>query len=253
VAVYHADDIYDPAIVECEVDFLQRYPDAGAVFCLDTFIDAHGVEYGRLQIPPELRTERPLAYAVVLNALLTYKNRFLVGPTSMVRASVYRAVGPYRDEEFSIASDLEMWARISSQYPIGIILKHLHRYRHGHGNVTQNYFHLRTETEMYFTILDAHLADGGRALVTSRALAAHEAHRSEDRLMLAINQYIRGDLPQSRHHLQQVRLRGLLGSDKIERWRLLLLLFAMRLLTHLPRITHVADIFYLRWHRPRKT
>src|SRR5262249_46829811 len=54
IAVYHGDDIYDRRIVEREVAFLESHPQAGAVFCLDVFVDAEGHEYGRLQIPPEL-------------------------------------------------------------------------------------------------------------------------------------------------------------------------------------------------------
>jgi glycosyltransferase involved in cell wall biosynthesis len=42
VAIYHADDVYHPTIVEREVDFLLRYPEVGAVFCADVFVNAEG-------------------------------------------------------------------------------------------------------------------------------------------------------------------------------------------------------------------
>src|SRR5262245_46403552 len=45
IAVYHADDVYRPEIVEREAEFLERHPEAGAVFCLDAWIDAEGREY----------------------------------------------------------------------------------------------------------------------------------------------------------------------------------------------------------------
>ena len=251
IGVYHADDIYEPTIVEREVEFLQRHPEAGAVFCLDTFIDATGTEYGRLSIPPELRAGKPIPYPVILNALLTYKNRFLVGPTSMVPATVYQALGAYRGEEFRIASDLEMWARIAKHYPIGIVMEHLHRYRHGHGNLSQNYYRLRHETEIHFRILDEHLRDGGLALVTPQSLAAHEAHRAEDRLMVAINEYIRGHRLAAQGLLRETRMSKLLASTQVQGWRLALLLFVMRLLSRLPQISIVADMLYQRWHGPR--
>lgn len=252
ICVYHADDIYDPTIVEREVDFLRRHPEAGAVFCLDKFIDAAGREYGRLSVPPELCTGKPLPYNVILNALLTYKNRFLVGPTSMVRSAVYRALGTYRGDEFHIASDLEMWARIAKSYALGILTEHLHSYRHGHGNLTQNYYRLRNETEIHFRILDGHLYDGGRALATPRALADHEAHRAEDRLMVAINEYIRDNRSRARHLLGGVRLSHLLGSTQVQVLRLSILLMCMHLLTRLPRIAFVANLFYRRWHGTQK-
>ena len=93
IATYHADDIYLPTIVEAQVAYFERHPEVGAVFCSDIFVDAEGREYGRLVLPPEVRGERPLDYRTVLNTLLTYKNRFLVCPTAMVRASVHRDVG----------------------------------------------------------------------------------------------------------------------------------------------------------------
>lgn len=249
IAVYHADDIYAPTIVEREVAYLETHPEAGAVFCLDIFVNAEGQEYGRLRLPPELETDQPLSYAVIINGLLTHKNRFLVGPTSMVRASVYRELGPYRGDEYRIAADLEMWARIAKHHPLGIVHEYLHQYRHGHGNLSQNYYHLRTETEIHFRILDQHLASGAHALATPAALAAHEAHRAEDRLMVAINCYIRDDREKCRQFLRTVRLRRLLGSRQVQRARLFVLYLTLQMLVRLPRLSFVADAFYRRWHR----
>ena len=46
IAVYHADDVYEPSIVQKEVEFFENHPEVGAVFCQDIFIDAEGNEYG---------------------------------------------------------------------------------------------------------------------------------------------------------------------------------------------------------------
>lgn len=247
IAVFHADDVYLPSIVEREVAFLQRHRDTGAVFCLDIFIDALGREYGKLSIPAEVRGGCPLEYHVILNALLKYKNVFLVGPSAMVRAAVYRDVGVYRGEEFRIASDLEMWARIARKYPIGILEEHLFRYRHGHGNSTQGYYHLRTEPERYFRIMDLHLEEGARSLATAEALAGFEAHRAEDRLMLAVNHYIRDERAQSRAILGDVRAKRIMASRRIQRGRMLILLALLEILVRLPRIPLFANQFYRHW------
>jgi len=248
VAIYHADDVYLPTIVEREVGFLGHYPEAGAVFCADIFIDAAGREYGRLALPPEVRGGRPLDYAVILDALLRHKNRFLRCPSSMVRAAVYREVGPYHDREFHIAADLEMWVRIARRYPVGVLEEHLFRYRHFHDNATQQYYHLRTVEELHYRIMDECLAAGGRALVVSGALAAHEAHRAEDRLMLAVNHYILGQAERARAVMEATGLRRLLGSAHVRRGRLAALWLAMQALVRLPRVELIADLFYRRWH-----
>jgi glycosyltransferase involved in cell wall biosynthesis len=248
IAVYHADDVYHPDIVEREVAFLQRYPEAGAVFCSDIFIDPAGRETGRLILPPEVRGERPLEYPVILNALLKYKNRFLRCPSSMVRASVYRDVGGYRDQEFLNTSDLDMWLRIARQYPIGILEEHLFRYRHGHASSAQSYHHLRTDPERYFRIMDLYLDEGGRAIALPESVAGHEAHRAEDRLMRAISHYILDQHQEARALLRQVRAGQILGSSQVQRGRLLVLLFALRGLVRVPRISFVAELFQGRWY-----
>lgn len=247
IAVYHADDVYHSAIVEREAAFLRQNPEVGAVFCLDAFIDAKGREYGRLAIPPEVQSDGPLPYAVILNALLTHKNRFLVTPSAMVCAAVYHDVGLYRGEEFGIASDLEMWVRIARRYSLGILQEHLMWYRHGHGNLSQRHYHLRTVPEAHFRILDAQLTSDSH-LATTDALAAHDGHRAEDLIMLAINHYILGHLPESVALLRQVDPRRLLGSSRVQRGRLLVLLYGLKVLVRLPRVQFIADLCYRRWH-----
>jgi len=248
ITVYHADDIYETTMVEREVAALQRFPDAGAVFCMDTFINATGQRYGQLTLPPEVSGGGPLEYRVILNALLTYKNHFLVCPTSMVRASVYHDVGNYRDEEFRNTSDLEMWLRIARKYPLVIVEEYLLRYRHGHENSSQRYHHLRTTAENFFRIVDLYLAEGDKTLAVPEALSAYEAHRAQDNLMIAVNHYILGQREEARFALRRVSLSRLIGSARIQRMRMLILFFAMHLLVWVPRIRMIADLFYRRWH-----
>jgi GT2 family glycosyltransferase len=251
IATYHADDVYLPTIVEAQVAYLAGHPDVGAVFCSDIFIDAEGREYGKLVLPPEIRGERPLDYPTVLNALLCYKNRFLVCPSAMVRASVQREVGPYRLDRYGIAADLEMWLRIARRHPIAVLESHLMKYRHFHGNATQQYFHLRTTPENQFAVFDDSLAGGDVRAATPLALTSYEAHRSEDRLMAAICHYIKDELPEGRLALGQVRLAAIVRSPHVQRWRLLLLSAGLWLLLRLPRVESVARRMYERWHVKR--
>jgi glycosyltransferase involved in cell wall biosynthesis len=248
IATYHADDVYDAKIVEREVAFLERYPEAGAVFCPSIFIDPQGRERGRLNIPPEVHGERPLPYPVVFNALLKYKNVFLTCPSAMVRASVYKDVGVYRDAQFRNTSDLEMWLRIARNYPLGVLEDCLFRYRYGHGNSAQRYRRLRTDPERFFTIMDLYLAEGDSALATPEALSGHEAHRAEDNLMRTINSYILGEAGQAQAILRHVQAAKILGSPAVQRMRLLILYGALQCLVRLPRINFIADIFYSRWN-----
>jgi hypothetical protein len=247
IAIYHADDVYDPLIVAREVAFLTAHPEVGAVFCLDLFVDADNRAYGKLELPMDLRGLGTLSYAQVLNGLLRYKNRFLMCPGAMVRAAAYRAVGTYRQVPFGIAADLEMWMRIAQRYPLGILEEHLFRYRHFHGNWTQRYNYLRAVPEEYFAVVDHYLAEGGRELAAPDALDAHEGHRDEDRLFIGASHYIRGDLAQARAVLAHIRARRIVRARTLQRGRLLALLFAFRLLSRLPRLDPVADLVLRRW------
>lgn len=251
IATYHADDVYLPTIVEAEVACLRAHPEVGAVFCSDIFVDADGREYGRIVLPPPVRGGGPLDYRTVLNALLSYKNRFLVCPTAMVRASVHREVGGYRQARYRNTADLEMWLRIARAHPIVVLEAHLMRYRHFHGNSSQRYHRLRTSPENFFAIMDEYLADGGRAPATDTALTAYEAHRSEDRLMAAISHYIKDERPDGRQALREVRVSAIVRTRTVQRARLLLLFAGLWGLLRLPRVEPVAKAMFERWHVKR--
>jgi GT2 family glycosyltransferase len=249
IAAWHADDVYLPTIVEAEVAYLEQHPEVGAVFASDIFVDAEGREYGRIALPTEVRGERPLEYATVLEALLTYKNRFLVCPSAMVRRSVYAEVGGFRPAQYRNTSDLEMWLRIARRFPIAVLESHLMKYRHFHGtSSSQTYHRLRTTPENIFFIVDEYLAAGGRNLVTPTALRCFEAHRSEDRLMAAISHYIKGEMREGRAALGQVRLGVIARVNRVQRVRLIILALGLHVLLRVPRIDAVAQWMLRRWH-----
>ncbi len=251
VAVYHADDVYEPRIVEREVAFLEAHREAGAVFCLDVLVDEENREYGRLVLPRALAGRPVLDYAGVLDGLLRHKNRFLMCPGAMVRASVYREVGVYDQARYRNTSDLEMWLRIARHHPLGLLEEHLFRYRHFPLQSSRRYHRLRTTPENFFGIVDEYLAADGRALVSDEALGCYEGHRAEDRLKIAVSHYIRGELPAAREALHGISAAAILRGRTLQRWRLLVLLFGFRLLARLPRVNAVADLFLKRWYDKR--
>ena len=251
IATYHADDVYLPEMVEAQVAYLREHPEVGAVFASDIFVDADGGEYGRIELPPEVRGERPLGYALVLNTLMRYKNRFLVCPTAMVRASVYASVGLYRQDRYLNTSDLEMWLRIARSYPLAVLETHLMKYRHFHGNSSQRYHRLRTTPENFFWIMDEYLAAGGRRRATRESLAAFEAHRAEDRLMATVSHYVLGDLPAGREALRRAGVTRLARSPNVQRGRLLLLAAGLWVALRLPRQEWLARGMVARWHEKK--
>jgi glycosyltransferase involved in cell wall biosynthesis len=251
IAVYHADDVYDSRIVERSVTFLRDHPQAGAVFCLAVFVDAKNREYARPVLPPEVRGRALLDYRTVVNGLLRRKNRFLMCPGTMVRSSVHREVGTYRQEQFRNTSDLEMWLRIARRHPLGLLEEYLFRYRHTDLQSSRRYHKLRTTPENFFRIVDLYLAEDGPALATPEALLCYEAHRAEDQLKIGVAHYILNDLPAARAALRAIRAATIVRGRTVQRWRLLVVLGAFRVLARLPRLTPVADLFFRRWFEKR--
>lgn len=248
VAYFHADDVYEPEILEREVAAFREHPEVGAVFSLDTFIDAEGRPFHRLDPPDSVPLDRPMSYRELLDNLLRHKNPFLRTPTAMVRSDVYDEVGLFDPDRWKNTSDFDMWVRIAREHPILVLDQHLYRYRHFHGSSAQRYHHLRVEPNRFFSIMDHYLEQGDRELATEGALAAYEAHRAEDFLHVAVARYIRGELDEAREGLQSVTLGTLWGTSNVDRVRLSVLLLTMRVLCRLPRIPIVADAFYRRWH-----
>jgi len=248
IGVFHADDIYLPDIVEKQAAFLEHNSGVGAVFAQDIFVDEEGKEYGRLEIPAELTTDQPLDFRTIINALLTHRNHFLRCPGAMVRASVYRELGGYNQDQFRNTSDLEMWLRIVSKYPIAILGGYLFCYRHTRNASSARYHRLRTDAERYFRIMDMYLSRGGREVATPHALAAHEAHRAEDQLRRSINHYILGQQGEAKLLLNEIKPAAFWGSGQVQRGRLLLLYAGMQALSRLPRVDWVANSFYAHWY-----
>jgi glycosyltransferase involved in cell wall biosynthesis len=248
VGVFHADDVYLPEMVEREVAWLLEHPGSGAVFTSAVFVDRDGREFGRKDLPGDVRGNKELDYTTVLNTLLARKNAFLGCPTALVRADVYRELGGYRDADFKNTSDLEMWLRIARSRSIGVIEDCLIRYRKGHGSSSDRYHRLRTDQERFFTIMDIELdSEGGREVATPEALTAYEAHRTVDMTMRSVNHYILGERDEARAVLAGVRLRTLASSPRVQRSRMVTLALAMRVLVRLPRISSVARLLERRW------
>lgn len=249
IALFHADDIYLPTIVEKEAGFLDKFDEAGAVFCSDIFIDRFGKEYGRLELPDEVRGSKPLDYKTIINSELTYKNTFLVCPTCMVRKSVHDSIGLYNQERYKNSADLEMYLRIAKSWKIGILEDYLLLYRHGHDTSSRRYHHLRTDPQRFFMIMDDVLAAGARDVAEQKPLMYYESHRHQENIMCAISAYIKEDIPLCRSLLKKSSALQLLKSNKIQRFRMIILLYSLLIISHLPHSSMIASIFYNRWHK----
>jgi glycosyltransferase involved in cell wall biosynthesis len=251
IATYHADDIYEPTIVERQVSCFEKHPELGAVFCLAVLADADGREYARMQLPPEVRGSRPLEGTIVFNALLMYQNILLVCPTAMVPAAVHKKLGVYRQDVWKNSSDLDMWIRILRDYPMLVLEEYLMRYRHFPDQSSRRYHRLRREPGRYFSIMDHHLAGGLGSEARPEALKAYEAHRAQDLLMITVNYYITGDVASATSTLNQISPSAITSSNRIQRIRMVILYLMLRIACRFRRVPLLAALFYWRWQSGR--
>jgi glycosyltransferase involved in cell wall biosynthesis len=246
IALHHSDDVFDPSLLSKQVAFIARQPDVGAVFAIDVFIDGDGREWGRLELPHELRGRSTLTYPTVLNGILRHQNVFLRGCQCLIPRSVYDDVGLY-DDRYDLRADLDMWLRIARRYPLGLIDEHLVGYRSGHENASATYARLRTKPELWFDVVDRVLEEGDRALAEGDALTAYEGHRATDRLMVAVNLYVLDRREDARLAVNTVDPRTILKTRRLQRWRLVMLWALLAVLVRFPRIGAVARAFRYRW------
>ncbi len=231
VAVYHADDVYHPTILEQEVAYLEAHPAAGAVLTLDWFIDADGHEYDRVRLPRRLQDVTSFDARTLTEAMLRSKCTFLRTPSVMFRRSAFDAVGGFDQEQFGISADVDLWLRLSLEYEIGLLHEYLYGYRHHSRQWSDAYSKLRTTPELFFAVLDKHLSRPGvRALVTREALTLYRIWQVKDETERAANILLLGDHTKAVALVNSSFVRPLLRSSR--KWTVLRIL-ALRSLVRL--------------------
>jgi glycosyltransferase involved in cell wall biosynthesis len=201
VAIYHSDDVYEPAIVEREVGYLESHPEAGAVFTMCHFVDEEGALRGGLDLVPELAGLDTVTYEDAFPAMLRHGNVMFPCPTFMVRREVLLDVGPFDAERWDIASDQELWLRLLRRRPVGILSDRLLRYRLTEQQWTRRWKRLRTEPNRALDVMELYLRMDGWDARLPRAELELRYQRCDDDTTRAANAVILGELALARRLL----------------------------------------------------
>lgn len=130
ISIYHSDDIYDIFMIEKEVEVLEKNQQLGGVFTLAKFIDKNGKSLPDRVFPVESKGKSLSIVDLdefIKNILIKGGSSFFC-PTSMVRKEIYKEFEGY-DNLLKYIEDQDMWARILTKYPMGIINEKLISYR----------------------------------------------------------------------------------------------------------------------------
>lgn len=186
IALFHADDVYLPEMVEKQVAAFQKHPAVGAVFTLANFINSRGEIIGESYLPPELRNRDIYYFPEIFQAILENQN-FLTCPSAMVRGHLYKELMPFNEKKYRTSADLDMWLRILATHPIVILQEKLMNYRLSINQGSYQSNVLRTEQADFFEVMDHYLSMQVTINVSAKSLGKYKLAKNIDRVRCAIN------------------------------------------------------------------
>ena len=203
IAIFHADDLYMPDMVEKQVQVFQDNPSIGAVFTMANRINDRGEVMGEHKLPVKLKGRKTYYFLEIFCSLLKNGN-FLMCPGAMVRSGIYKELAPFDDELFGTSADLDMWLRILERHPIAILNEKLMCYRISNAQWSYRFKYLRTEQADFFKVMDFYLSvKSGDIDIPNSALNTYELLRSEENITRAANHLIKGQSEDARNLLKK--------------------------------------------------
>lgn len=157
-AIYHADDLYAPDIIENEVMFLEDNKEVGGVLTFANIIDENSQRTKTVYAPLSLKLKRLESASfdlITLYKAVLRENNFLFCPSAMIRTIICTSeLKEWRGGLFGPGADLDTWFRIAKLGKLGLINRPLLQYRvcPAHFSYTHNKYN--TNRADLFTILD---------------------------------------------------------------------------------------------------
>ena len=243
MAIYHADDIYEPDMVATQVAFLEQHPQARAVFTEALLIDEFDQPIGEIRQPKHLAASGPLhEFQEIFKAILAHSN-FLICPSVMAQTSVYQdEIKSWRSEMFGSSADLDVWLRMLQSGPVGILSQASMRYRIGQDQWSAK-VRVDTGRAAFFRVVDHYLAQPGvRGLLTTNDLMNYQRLERRDLLMRAVNALLQDQPEQAATLCPGIFTKSALKAAWQTRRGMAVLVLGLYLKTMLA----------LRWHRLAK-
>jgi glycosyltransferase involved in cell wall biosynthesis len=192
IAIFHADDLYMPDMVQKQVEAFKKNPKIGAVFTMATLINSKNEMIGKVKLPANLKNKYIYDFPEIFFSVLENLN-FLVCPSAMVRSKIYKELVPFNEKRFKTSADLDMWFRILERYSIAIPNEKLMNLRISdiQGSFQSRY--LRTEQADFFKVIDYYLSTKVNNInIPKSNLNKYEFLRSIDKIRCAVNYLIQG-------------------------------------------------------------
>ena len=186
MAIFHADDVYLPNMIDKQIEMFKKNPTIGSVFTQGNIINENDEIIEEFKLPPEIKGSEPYTYFQLFDSILE-NGDFLLCPSAMIRSDLYKKLSPFRYPQFGSASDLDLWLRAAKCAPMVIINEKLMNYRISKSQGTNVLNRARTHEADFFRVMDFHRTKNQHHTISSDIIGRYELHRMEDRIFCALN------------------------------------------------------------------
>lgn len=202
-AVFHADDVYKPNMVEKQVLFLEENSNVGAVFTGAVSINEKGVAMGEIGRVPGSQGGgiAHFDFKGLLKTMLRYHN-FLICPSVMVRTDIYKNdIKEWGNSLFRSSSDVDVWLRLARKQLIAVLEEPLMNYRISSAQFSEG-IRKRTERTDFFLVMDHYInRPDVKSLLTKEDLRHYGWLQRHENASLALNFFEQGKNVEARRLL----------------------------------------------------
>ncbi|MFV7234931.1 glycosyltransferase [Flavobacterium sp. ZB4R12] len=128
VALYHADDMYEPEIVEKSVTVLENASNISMVSTMGNSIDDNDNVLSTFILPKNFEKKKSLPFTLVFSEILSQRPFFLITPSIMTRSKYYKDNSKF-NSKYKSSADYGMWFEILQRGDLYIVNERLINYR----------------------------------------------------------------------------------------------------------------------------
>jgi glycosyltransferase involved in cell wall biosynthesis len=212
--MFHADEVYEPDMVKEQVEALDHFPNAGAVFTEAELIDGQGTSFGETRVAQFVGRNRgeviSLNFKELFPAVLRNGN-FLLCSGALVRTSIYKnEIKSFDAQRFKSSCDLDVWLRILERHEIAFVLNKLMRTRSSETQASFTELKRNTNRADMFLVLDFYLQKYlNKSILDEWDIRVYEGMQRMDTTRRAMNLYLLGRYKEASALLNEMSKSGL--------------------------------------------
>lgn len=195
-AIYHADDLYTPTMIEEQVLFLKKYSECAAVATHGLIIDENSNIISKRPIPNEFFLEQSyiIGNQISLFKKILENGNFITCPSVLARTDIFRnKIKEWNGKQFKTSADLDVWLRLAQFGEFGYISKPLIYYRESTVSYSFKDKRARTEENNMFLVLN-HYLDVYKDKLQNKDIDNFKFLCFKDNINRTINQIIKKDM-----------------------------------------------------------